>query len=571
MMNIRVLTTLAVPAALIASALATPAEATFKPIGTFETGIFDDSAAEIGAYDPLTQRLFVTNSANNTIDILDINDPTNPFRSSSIDLSGLGGGINSVAFNDGLLAAAIEAEDTQAPGSVAFFDTDGLFQTAFEVGALPDMLTFTPDGTKVLVANEGEPNDDYTIDPEGSVSIIDISGGLDNGSVSTAGFGAFSADELTAAGVRIFGPGATAAQDLEPEFITVSPDSTQAFVALQENNALGILDIDAGVFTDVISLGFKDHNDPDNALDPSDEDDAINIQTVPTLGAYQPDAIAAYEVDGVTYVVTANEGDARDYDGFSEESNLEDLFEEGLLDLDNDGEPDTLDTIEPKTGETLEALLDENRLGDLDLTSATGDIDGDGLIEELVSFGGRSFSIYNTATGEQVFDSGNDFEQILVDLIEAGELPLAAFNTTNDENEFDARSDAKGPEPEAIELGVVGDRVLAFIGLERVSGILIYDVTDPIAPSFVEFTDNRDYEVDFDEDNFQLAGDLGPEDITFISRDESPNKRNLIVVTNEVSGTTTVYADVPEPGMVAGLLVMGSLSFLGLKRKRAQR
>lgn len=569
MMNIRGLTTLAVPAALLLGALAAPAEAVFKPIGTYETGIFDDSAAEIGAYDPFTQRLFVTNGANNTIDILDINDPTTPFLSSSIDLSGLGGGVNSVAFSDGLLAVAIEAEDTQAPGSVAFFDVDGTFQTAFEVGALPDMLTFTPDGTKVLVANEGEPNDDYTIDPEGSVSIIDVSGGLGSASVTTAGLGGFSDEALIEAGVRIFGPGASAAQDLEPEYIAVSPDSTQAFVSFQENNALGILDLTEGEFTDIVSLGFKDHNDPENALDPSDEDDGINIQTVPTLGAYQPDAIAAYDVDGTTYVVTANEGDARDYDGFSEESNLEDLFEDGLLDLDDDGEPDTLDTIEPKTGETVAALLDETRLGDLDLTSATGDIDGDGLIEELVSYGGRSFSIYNGATGEQVFDSGDDFEQILISLIDAGELPLEAFNTDNDENDFDGRSDAKGPEPEAIDIGVVNGRTLAFIGLERVSGILIYDITDPSAPSFVEFTSNRDFVVDFDEDNFELAGDLGPEDITFISKDVSPNGLNLIAVTNEVSGTTTLYADVPEPGAIAGLLAIGSLGFLSQKRKRS--
>lgn len=569
MMNIRGLTTLAVPAALLLGALAAPAEAVFKPIGTYETGIFDDSAAEIGAYDPFTQRLFVTNGANNTIDILDINDPTTPFLSSSIDLSGLGGGVNSVAFSDGLLAVAIEAEDTQAPGSVAFFDVDGTFQTAFEVGALPDMLTFTPDGTKVLVANEGEPNDDYTIDPEGSVSIIDVSGGLGSASVTTAGLGGFSDEELIEAGVRIFGPGASAAQDLEPEYIAVSPDSTQAFVSFQENNALGILDLTEGEFTDIVSLGFKDHNDPENALDPSDEDDGINIQTVPTLGAYQPDAIAAYDVDGTTYVVTANEGDARDYDGFSEESNLEDLFEDGLLDLDDDGEPDTLNTIEPKTGETVAALLDETRLGDLDLTSATGDIDGDGLIEELVSYGGRSFSIYNGATGEQVFDSGDDFEQILISLIDAGELPLEAFNTDNDENDFDGRSDAKGPEPEAIDIGVVNGRTLAFIGLERVSGILIYDITDPSAPSFVEFTSNRDFVVDFDEDNFELAGDLGPEDITFISKDVSPNGLNLIAVTNEVSGTTTLYADVPEPGAIAGLLAIGSLGFLSQKRKRS--
>lgn len=567
MINLRTLAALAVPSALALGAVAAPAEAIFKPIGTYSSGIFDESAAEIGAYDPLTQSLFVTNSNDNTIDVLSISDPTNPFLDFTIDLSPFGGGVNSVTVSNGVLAAAVAAEVTQDPGTVVFFDTLGNLLNQVEVGALPDMLTFTPDGTRVLVANEGEPDDDYVVDPEGSVSIIDVSGGVNTATVTTAGFTQFN-DAVLDPSIRIFGPGATVAQDLEPEFIAVSEDSTQAFVALQENNAIGVLDLATGEFTDLFGLGFKDNTDPANVLDPSDRDGGINLQTVPTQGVYQPDAIAAYEVDGVTYIVTANEGDARDYDGFSEETNLEDLLADGLLDLDQDGVADTAETIEPKTGLPISALLDDAVLGRLDLTNSTGDIDGDGLIEELTNFGARSFSIYNGETGEQVFDSGADFEQIVVGLIEAGELPLEAFNTDNDENDFDGRSDAKGPEPEAIEIGVVNGRVLAFIGAERLSGIFIYDVTDPTAPSFVEFTSNRDFVVDFDEDSFELAGDLGPEDIVFISKDVSPNGLDLFAVTNEVSGTTTIYADVPEPGTMAGLLALGSVGFFGLKRKQ---
>lgn len=566
-MNLRAFAVLAVPAALALGALATPAEAVFKPIGTFSSGIFDESAAEIGAYDPLTQSLFVTNANDNSIDVVSISDPANPFLDFSIDLSSFGG-VNSVTVADGVVAAAVAAPVEQDPGSVVFFDTLGAFLNQVEVGALPDMLTFTPDGTTVLVANEGEPDDDYVVDPEGSVSIIDVSGGIGSATVTTAGFSQFN-DATLDPSIRIFGPGATVAQDLEPEFIAVSEDSSQAFVALQENNALGVLDLASGEFTDLIGLGFKDHSDPANALDPSDRDGGINIQTVPTLGVYQPDSIAAYTVDGVSYVVTANEGDARDYDGFSEEVNLEDLLEDGLLDLDDDGVADTLSTVEPKTGETLETLLADERLGRLDLTNATGDFDGDGLIEELVNFGGRSFSIYNTATGEQVFDSGAAFEEIIVDLIEAGELPLEAFNTDNDENDFDGRSDAKGPEPEAVEIGVVRGRTLAFIAQERLSGTFIFDISNPTAPTYVDFVSNRDFVVDFDEDSFELAGDLGPEDIVFISKEDSPNGFDLIAVTNEVSGTTTVYADVPEPGTLVGLLALGSFGALGLKRKRA--
>ena len=556
-MKIRTLTTLAVPAALLLGALATPAEAIFKPIGTYETGIFDDSAAEIGAYDPLTQRLFVTNGANNTIDILDINDPTNLFLNSSIDLSGFGGGVNSVAFSDGLLAAAVEAEDTQAPGSVAFFDVDGLFQDIVEVGALPDMLTFTPDGSKILVANEGEPSDDYSNDPEGSVSIIDLSNGLGNATVQTAGFTQFNNATLDDS-VRIFGPGATVAQDLEPEYIAVAPDGKTAWVTLQENNAVGVLDIESGEFIDVLGLGFKDHSEEGNGLDASDRDDAINIDTYDNLfGMYQPDAIASYEVDGVTYYVTANEGDAREYE--DEEAGFEFVEEERVSDLE----------LDPTAFPNADELQADENLGRLTVTTTLGDTDGDGDFDELYAFGARSFTIWDE-DGNLVFDSGDDFEQILQDLIDAGALPEVAFNANNDENGFDSRSDAKGPEPEAIEVGIVGDRVLAFVGLERVGGIMIYDITDPTAPTFIEFANNRDYEVDFDEETFQLAGDLGPEDVIFISREQSPIGKNMLVVTNEVSGTTTVYADIPEPGTVAGLLAVGSLGCFGLKRRKRQ-
>jgi hypothetical protein len=199
---------------------------------------------------------------------------------------------------------------------------------AVEVGALPDMLVFTPDGKRVLVANEGEPNDAYDVDPEGSVSIIDLPNDitkLTQANVRTATFDKFNDAELDPS-IRIFGPGATVAQDLEPEYITVSKDSKTAWVALQENNAIAVLDIDSGEFTALRGLGFKDHRLPGNELDVSDRDKQINITNWPVFGIYQPDAIASYDYQGRTYIVTANEGDARDYDGFSEEFRVKDLM-----------------------------------------------------------------------------------------------------------------------------------------------------------------------------------------------------------------------------------------------------
>ncbi len=494
---------------------------TLSPIGTFETGVFDESAAEITAYDPATQRLFVVNANSGSIDVLDLSNPSNPSQAFAIDASLFGGVANSVDVSNGIVAVAIEAENAQESGQVVFFDTDGNFLNSATVGALPDMLTFTADGTKVLVANEGEPDDDYLVDPEGSVSIIDLSNGILNLSVTTADFSAFNDDieALQAAGVRIFGPGATVAQDLEPEFIATSSDSSTAYVALQENNALAILDIEAGEITDILPLGFKDHSDPANPLDASNEDGVIRITNYPNLfGMFQPDAIETFEIAGETFIITANEGDSRDYDGFSEEARVADL------------------ELDPEAFPNAASLQDDAVLGRLKVTTTLGDADGDGLYEELYAFGGRSFSIWQpTEAGlELVFDSGDQFEQITANL-----LP-EQFNSTNDDNSsFDSRSDDKGPEPEGVTTGVINGQTYAFIGLERIGGIMVYDVTNPSSPEFVQYINNRDFSGDPEASS---AGDLAPEGLTFIAAADSPTGEPLLAVANEVSGTTTVFA-----------------------------
>ena len=225
-------------------------------IGTFTS----EDGAEIVAHDPTTQRLFVT--TGDTVEIIDISDPANPTKVSDIDVTSVGGGANSVAVKNGIVAVAVEAQTKQDPGVVAFYDIDGTFQNSVTVGALPDMLTFNPDGTKILVANEGEPNDDYTVDPEGSIGIIDISGGVGSAIVTTASFNGFDDQKqaLINRGVRIFGPDASVSQDLEPEYIAVSADGTTAFVTLQENNAVAVVDIANATVQDVLPLGVKDHS-----------------------------------------------------------------------------------------------------------------------------------------------------------------------------------------------------------------------------------------------------------------------------------------------------------------------
>ena len=496
------------------------AQISVRPIGTYASGLFDESAAEIVAHDPNTQRLYVVNANSGNIDVLDINNPATPTPLFQIDTAPYGDGANSVDIYDGIVAVAVQADPEQAPGTTVFFSRDGEFLSAVPVGALPDMLTFTPDGQYVLVANEGQPDGycptDDEGDPEGSVSVISLMNGVENLTevdVRTADFSNFTRDNIHP-DIRIFGPEATVAQDLEPEYIAVDPDASRAWVALQENNAFAVLDIANATITDIFPLGYKDYAQ-ENRLDPSDRDGGINIANWPVRGMYQPDAIAAFQVGGETFIISTNEGDARDYECFSEEVRVDDL------------------QLDPAVFENPETLQQPENLGRLKTTTANGDADGDGQHEKIFNYGARSFSIWS-ADGQLVFDSGSDFERRTAALIPDD------FNSTNDANEsFDNRSDDKGPEPEGIAIGRINDRLYAFIGLERVGGIMVYDVTDPHQPEYVEYINNRDFTGNAEAGT---AGDLGPEGILFIDAVDSPIGIPLLVTGNEVSGTTTIFS-----------------------------
>ncbi|MBP55260.1 choice-of-anchor I family protein [Marinobacter sp.] len=511
-------------------------------LGTYASGAFDEGAAEIVAHDPANQRLFVINANDSTVDVLDIQDPEMPLKLSTIDATAEGASANSVAVYGGFVAVAIEANVKQDNGKVVFYNSTDLNKVGeVEVGALPDMLTFTGDGQKLLVANEGEPSDDYSVDPEGSVSIVDLSNGVAAATVTRVGFASFNGQqaELMEQGLRVFGPGATLAQDLEPEYIAISIDGKKAWVAMQEANAVAELDIAAGEITAIIPLGFKDHSIIGNELDASNDDSGINIRNWPVKGIYHPDAMTSYGFNGKTYYITANEGDSRDYDGFSEEFRVADL---------------TLDaTAFPNAAE----LQEDANLGRLNVTSTLGFanscapsdpanvtlmggeydrsyVENNCVYNELYAYGARSFSIWSE-TGERVFDSGSEFERITASLIPDN------FNSNNDENAFDNRSDDKGPEPEAVTVGTINGQTFAFIGLERVGGIMVYNVTNPQNPEFVQYLNNRDFSASQTDLENGMAGDLGPEGLAFIAADDSPNGKPMLVVGNEVSGTTTLY------------------------------
>ena len=477
----------------------------------------EDGAAEVVAVND-NGVAYVTNGENDRIDSFDV---LTGDKLAEFDLSTLPGydGVQSVATNGTLIAAAVSTTPDDANGLVAIFDAAGVLVKTVEVGNLPDMLTFTPDGTKILVANEGEPTN--LGDPKGSVSIIDLGAGVANASVKTLDFTAFDGteDQLRQDGVMIE-PGKSASEDLEPEYITVSPDGTLAYVALQEANAVAVINIATQSVINLISLGAVDRSLDGFEIDASNRDNAINLQNYDNLfGLRQPDAITTIEIDGQLYLLTANEGDARD--------DTEDRVKD--LDLDPDAFPNA---------EVLQ--LDEN-LGRLHVRNDLGDTDGDGDYDQLYHYGSRSFTIYNALTGEMVYDSGSMMSQLIA------EIRPDKFNQSSS---FDGRSDDKGVEPEAIAAGKVGDKTYAFVGLERDNGVFVVDISNPAEPEFVHYIDSEE------------LGNLSPETIQFIAAEDSATGNAQIAVAYEVSGTTAIYdltmledPNAPAPGSLLGRFV----------------
>jgi 2',3'-cyclic-nucleotide 2'-phosphodiesterase (5'-nucleotidase family) len=484
-------------------------------LGRYSTNTYNSGGAEISAYDVATKRLFTVNGSSGDVDIINLSNPALPVLIGSIDLGAYGNAANSVASKNGIIAIAVEGFVKQDSGKVVFTDAFGTVQKVVTVGALPDMITFTPNGNYVLTANEGEPNDSYTIDPEGSVSVINISSGVANATVNHAGFGAYNPGNIDPA-IRIYGPGATVAQDLEPEYIAISEDGQTAWVTCQENNALAIINIPTATVSTLKSLGFKNHSLSGNGFDASNQNSGnVNITTWPVRGMYQPDALASFKVGTQEYIISANEGDARAYPGFNEEIRV---GNSGYI-LDSTAFPNAA------------TLKNNNNLGRLNVTNRLGDIDNDNDFDVIYAYGSRSVSIWD-ANGNLVWDSADQLEQITNQLLPNN------FNCSNSNNTKKDRSDDKGPEPEAVTTAKIGDSTYAFIGLERIGGMMVYNITNPAAPYFCSYINTRNFA---QTPGLNSGGDLGPEGVLFIPKAQSPNGADLIVLSNEISGTVSIY------------------------------
>lgn len=539
-------------------------------------------ASEISAYSPSTQRLFVTNGMTNKIDIWNLAKPTAPTLITSITLPSATS-VQSVATNGTLVAAAAtvgdNVDDKFEPGRVFIFNTDGTLDTrapsGVEVGMLPDSVHFSPDGKTIVVANEGEPKDycqvngDFVAanDPKGTVSVIDATAATL--SATTIDFSAYNANAagIRTAGGRIYGPGATVAQDLEPEYVAISADSKTAFVTLQENNAVAEVDLAAKAVTRIMGLGYKDHSVAGSGLDPSDREvsssqGAVTIGTWPVFGMYQPDNIATFTgSDGAQYFMTSNEGDSREYPcllGGTSTSTAE--AEDGRIGANGIGGQSGAD----------------GQLGRLTVTRFAPSVSTAALTyggetfaasppayTSAYALGARSMTIWKVPAGAgigsavKVADTGDLIEQ------KTSVLYPTFFNNDGKSsnggfNPFDSRSDNKGPEPEGIATGRAFGMQLAFVGLERQNGVMAFDVSNPASPRFLDYLNTTNYSSTSGA-NYATstnAGDVSPEGILFVSASDSPTGKPALMVSYELSGTTAIYnlnGTAIKPGAPTGI------------------
>ena len=524
-----------------------------KFVGRYSTGA-GLAGAEISAVDAASKRLFITNGAKNTIDIVDISNVKKPKLIKVVSLTANGvTGIQSVAAKNGVvLVAAMMASKTD-PGRIFVMDVNGKLRTAdgIPVGALPDSVTISPNGKFAIVANEGEPTNycltngalPETTDPLGSVSIINLSSKTPT--ATTIDFKSYSERQnaITYAGGRIFGPNASVAQDIEPEYAAFSADSKFAFVTLQENNSVATVDVETGAIINIVGLGVKNHNLFNAGLDSSDRDNKIDIVARNIQGMYLPDAIGTVDAGGNTYMITANEGDAREYAcllGGTDATKVE---------AEDPRFADVADTTVDATfkGSTIAGRMKVTQFSPANISGEA--IKSTTKVLNAFSFGTRSFTVWKTNLNngvfpaDLVFDSGDAIERII-----AQERPRffnADWNTTSGfMNAFESRSASKGPEPEGLAIGKAYGRTWMVLALERDNGLMLYDMTNPVKPMFRQYINTS---IPGGDILVGSAGDVSPEGVLFLEAAQSPTGKPMVVVSYELSGSVAFF-EVTAPG-----------------------
>lgn len=495
-------------------------------IARYDSGMTnaDGGVMEIVDYNAETGYAYAVNGQNGTLAVISLaglekGETIQQLEGSAVDVKSLVqvdgftyGDMTSMAISpDGtMLAAAVQAAGYADNGRVVLFtcEADGTltFQQAVETGVQPDMVTFTPDGSRILTANEGEPREGYNaVDPSGSVTVIDT----ETLQPQTVDFAAYDTAEARQAlvdrGVLVM-KNANPSTDFEPEYIAATNET--AYVTLQEANAIAVLDLENLTFTGIYSAGFEDYSE--TPVDIDKKDGQYEPRTYENLmGIRMPDAISLYQADGETYLLTANEGDAREWG---------DYLNENEIDFGDEGAQSPAGNLTQDTGLTGKVVFFQTA-------------DFDGLQDDTdYLFGGRSFTLYRVEDSglTELFTSADDFEAKTADYL------AEYFNCSNDSLEVDDRSGKKGPEPETVVVGEVEDKTYAFITLERIGGVMVYDITNPEDVNYVNYMNSRDF-------NQEVGADDSPEGLKFIPAEDSPTDEALLLASCEVGGTVAVY------------------------------
>jgi len=485
-----------------------------RHIGSYSTGFQseDGGIAEIVKFNTDNDKVYVVNGMLKGIDIFSIENMATSstfILDRRIDVSTMipeftFGDLTSIDIDEAhkRIAVSVQEADHTKQGVVIFLDYVGNYLGHAMTGVQPDMVLFTNNGLTVLTADEGEPREGYgeKVDPKGSITLIpmaatlSLQSGILQGSnliaSSILDFIAFDDKiaELTDKKV-ILKNDALPSVDLEPEYIALSENQTTAYVSLQEANAIAVINLEEKSITNVFGLGFKDHSIAGNELDLL-KDGTISLQNQNVFGVYMPDGITTATIAGTPYLLTANEGDAREWGDY------ENITSTKI----NSIKVDILKTSESTTFNT----------------------------ENTYILGGRSFSIWDPTTGLQVFDSKSDFEKLTAWLYPNN------FNASNSNVTLDNRSGKKGPEPEDVKVMSIEGTAYAFIGLERIGGVAMYNISQPSTSYLYDYINTRDY-------SSEIAGDVSPEGICTVEAKDSPTGYPLLLVSHENSGTVAVY------------------------------
>jgi len=526
-------------------ALANEATLKITEIASITSGDGEGSH-EIATFHAGSKRIFATNGVKNAIDIYDVSDVTNPKKVGSVALSPYGNDVTSVAAGKDVVVAVVNVSDkfsatgvpTTTNGKIVVFDTSGKVLSSPDVlGVLPDSVTFAPNGTTALVAIEAQPvcakddpataakeDADYSkaSDPVGGVTVVDLSNPA-SPVLRFAGFDQFSVAEMRAKGIAVSSVVNNVSKDFEPEFVT-AVDNNYAYVTIQEANAIGKLNIGSATF-ESISRAFESKVSR-VARDTSDRDAGAGPRTYANVvGASQPDAIAGFTVGAGQYFVTANEGDAREY------TCLNDDLRASSLKVDTRRFPD------------WKTLSGNAALGRAKVNPTIGDKDGDGDIDTIHLRGSNSMTMYRN--GIAIWDSADLLDQIQTQAFGVANIN-GSHSLSSDKSTMNYvgqdRSDDKGSEPEGVAVGMVGDRRIAILGLERMTALAIFDITDPGNPIFQEWLQMLPTKATPAKD----VKHWSPEGIVFVPASKSPSGKALIITSYELSGSISIHQVEPR-------------------------